>query len=185
MRTRTRLAAPLTPAQIMAAEDAWRPATRPDLPETVPGAALRWGAEPYPLPPFLELLDVAIAHLGLPRPVFCDVGAGPGGKVILAAQRGCRAWGVDIVPGYVAAAQALGADVRLGTAQDTDLTGTGIVWCAGLYRAAAHQQATETQIAAAMRPGAVLILANTPAPPAGWAELAWDPAARLGTWVKP
>lgn len=171
----------LTLAGLAAIEDAWRPEARPDL---TPGPE-RWGAEPYPLPEFLTLLDAAMGWLRLAAPVFCDCGAGPGAKVLLAAQRGCLAWGIEIVPGLAQAARQAGADVRDGNAAATDLGGSDIVFVNQLYRARRLEAAAEAIIAGRMRPGAVLIAVNTPGGPPGWTAVTADPALGRGAWAKP
>ena len=178
----------MTLAQAEAIEDAWRPATRPDL---APDPA-RWGAEPYPLGPFCDLLHAAMTHLASQPlaygvPVFCDLGAGPGTKVLLAEAAGCLAWGVELVPGLAQAARDLGADVRAGNAAHAGLAGADIVYVNQLYRDPQIETAVEEVIAGRMRPGAVLIAVNTPNPlgPAGWAVLPGTPGPGRGAWVKP
>jgi trans-aconitate methyltransferase len=158
---------------------------RPDGPGPDPA---RWGALPYPLPPFLRLLDVALAHLALSRPpVFCDLGAGTGVKGLLAADRGCTAWGVEADPALVAAARELGADVRQGLAGDADVSGSDVVWVAGLYRDRAAERRLHEIVCGRMRGGAVLMAATIPDPagPPGWRALVSEPAAWRGAWVKP
>ena len=181
LTARTRPAGRLGVAEAEAIEDAWRPGSRPDL---APGPD-RWGAEPYPCGPFLDLLSVALDHLGGPA-VFADLGAGTGTKVLLAAGYGCPAWGVDAQAGYVAVARQLGADVRLGQAENATLTGTAVVFVNALYRSRAAQARLEAGVRAGMDPGAVLISVNYAAPPpAPWLRLAHDPAAWRGAWAKP
>jgi hypothetical protein len=178
-----------TLVEVMDLEDAWRPSERPDLAPPDEGA---WGAEPYPADMFLTLLDAAMTWLaaaGTTGPVFCDLGAGPGGKVLLAARRGCRAWGAEIVPGLAQAARQAGADVRDGRAEDVTLAGVGITWCAGLYRDRAAELAAQATIQMAVRPGGVLMLGSSPAPPAGWTQITatetiWRGSWR-GAWAKP
>jgi SAM-dependent methyltransferase len=164
-----------------AAEDAWRPATRPDIP-VVPG---RWGAEPYPGLLFTELLDAALGWLGGPAR-FCDLGAGCGGQILRAQARGCDAWGVEIEPAWAAAARDLGATVICYLAEDADLAGTPVVFLNQLYRNAAGQAALEERIRARMDPGAVLISVNyASVPPGSWTAVFTDPPQRRGVWAKP
>jgi hypothetical protein len=175
----------MTLEQAAAAEDAWRPETRPDI--VVPPG--RWGAEPYPAAEFLALLCLA---LGVPwwqdpavRPVFCDVGAGVGTKVLLAQAHGCRAWGIEAVPEYQAAAAKLGADVRLGEAEDQDYAGADVVFLNCLYWTAADQGRLEALVQDRMRPWSVLIQVNHTGPPAGWPVLLDEPDRWRGVYVKP
>jgi hypothetical protein len=181
MRTRTRLAAPLTTDDIMAIEDAWRP-------EGVNPLGPAWGALPYPLAPFMVMLGAALTACPAPgRPVLCDLGAGPGGKVLAAQQAGCDAWGVEADPALAAVARSYGADVRDGRAEDADLAGTDIVWCAGLYRDTAPARRFETALWGRIRPGGLLMIASTPFPsgPPGWDTIYADPAWWRGVWAKP
>jgi hypothetical protein len=167
-----------------AIEDTWRPESRPDIAALVePG---RWGATPYPCDLFLELLSAAVGYLRHPAS-FCDIGAGPGTKVELAAARGCRpAWGVEAVDAWAAAGRQLGADIRTGRAEDADLTGTRIVYLNQLYQARGGQAALEDLIRDRMDDGAVLISANYAAPPPScWLAVMTDPGRWRGVWVKP
>jgi hypothetical protein len=168
-------------AQVEAIEDAWRPLSRPDIPIV----AGRWGADPYPGDLFLELLGHAIGWLGAPAR-FCDVGAGCGGQVLRALDRGCLAWGVEIEPAWALAARELGADVRCMLAEDADLAGTAIVYLNQLYQAKTDQAQLEARVRDRMDSGAVLISANYAAPPPASWELVWADLARWrGVWVKP
>ena len=168
----------LTIAAAEAIEDAHWPAT-------LGAGDGRWGAAPYPCGLFCELLGHAIAYLGGPAR-FCDLGAGPGTKVELAKARGCPAWGVEIEDRLAAAARGLGADVRTGRVEDTQLTGTPIVYLNQLYQTKGQQARLEGQVRARMDPGAVLISANYAAPPPpSWALVWADPGRWRGVWAKP
>jgi hypothetical protein len=170
-------------AAIEALEDAWRPESRPDIPV----AAGRWGAAPYPGSLFLELLFAAMEYLRGPGR-FCDLGAGAGGQVLRAADRGCPAWGVEIVPEWAEAARQAGADVTTGPAEDADLTGTDLVYLNQCYQHRARQAGLEEHVRDAMDSGAVLLAANYAAPPpagARWHTVWHDVPRRRGVWVKP
>lgn len=172
-----------TTASVAALEDAWRPSARPDL---VPPRGL-WGAEPYPGDAFTALLRPAMRTLAaLPgAPVFGDAGAGVGGKVLLAAAAGCRAWGVELMPGYAAAARAAGADVRTGRVLDADWAGTHICFANQLFRDAHLQAAYEGRLRGLLGPGAVLIAVNYAAPPGrGWTPVLHDPGQARGVWQR-
>ena len=127
---------------------------------------------------------MAAPHLPSP-PVFCDVGAGVGVKVLLAGQAGCLAWGVEAVAAYQAAAASIGADVLLGEACRADYSRTDIAYVNDLYRTVADQARFEDWLCGRLRPGAVLITVNSPGPPHGWAHLTHEPAAWRGVYVKP
>jgi hypothetical protein len=169
-----------TAARVAALEDAWRPSERPDV-GPPPGL---WGAEPYPAGAFGWLLRHAMAAVP-ERPVFGDAGAGVGGKVLLAAAAGCRAWGVELVPAYAAAARAAGADVRTGRVLDADWSGTDIVFANQLLRDARLEAAYEGRLRGLLAPGTALISVNHAAPPGpGWTALLVDDAAARGVWLK-
>ena len=170
----------LTIAAAEAIEDAHWPAT-------LGAGGGRWGAGPYPCGLFLELLFAAVTYLGGPGR-FADLGAGCGSKVLLAADRDCPAWGVEIDAGLAAAARGYGADVATGRAEDADLDGTAIVYLNQLYQSAADQAELEALVRDAMDSGAVLISANYAAPPpatARWHAVWHDVPRRRGVWVKP
>lgn len=172
-----------TVAAVAALEDAWRPASRPDVgpPRGV------WGAEPYPAGAFSWLLRHAMDLLScLAGPlVFGDAGAGVGGKVLLAGAAGCRAWGVELVEAYAAAGRAAGADVRTGRVLDADWDATHIVFANQLFRDARLEAAYEGRLRGLLLPGTVLIAVNYAAPPGpGWAPVVTDPAAARGVWLK-
>lgn len=167
----------LTIAAAEAIEDAHWPAT-------LGAGSGRWGAGPYPCGLFLELLFASITYLGGPGR-FADLGAGCGSKVLLAADRDCPAWGVEIDPGLAAAARSLGADVATGRAEDADLDGTMIVYLNQLYQAKGQQAWLEGQVRERMDPGAVLISANYATPTTGWHTVWHDPGRWRGVWVKP
>ena len=168
-------------AAVDAIEDAWRPASRPDIPVV----AGRWGADPYPGGLFLELLDAALRWLGGPARL-CDLGAGCGGQLLRAAARGCEAWGVEIEPAWAEAGRQAGADVHCMLAEDAPLGGTVIVYLNQLYQATVEQAALESRIQARMDSGALLIGANYASPPPPmWEQVFSDVPRRRGVWVKP
>jgi SAM-dependent methyltransferase len=146
----------------------------------------RWGLEPYPMPEFARLLAVALAVPGLPGwPVFCDIGAGCGVKVLMAAEAGCRAYGVEAVKAYQEAAAGLGATVVLGEAEEQDYSAVDIALVNCPYRNPQLEAAFEDAIRAALRPGVVLISVNHCRPPSGWQVVLDEPDRDRGIYVKP
>jgi len=144
-----------------------------------------WGFAAYPVDLFRRILDAAVAATGKDRPVFVDAGAGIGTKCLLAERAGCRAYGIEHNKHYVEEARKLGADVALGDVLTYGYSGADIVWVNCPLREPADEIAFEADLAAQLKPGAVLCLANSPGqPPVGW-ELLTSVINRDGAWRKP
>lgn len=114
------------------------------------------------------------------------MGAGVGTKCLFARRLGCEAWGVEHNPHYVAAARRFGADVAEGDiAEFADAGRFDIVFMNCPFRLQYEQVSFEAEVAAAMKPGAVLMLGNRAGPaPSGWKQLT-SIVERDGAWLKP
>ena len=165
---------------LAAAETAWLK-DGPDV-DTGPG---RYGLACYPLGEFTWLLALAMSAPRLPaRPVFADVGAGIGTKVIAAARAGCTAWGVEAVPEYADAARDLGADVTCCDAEDHAYSGVNIAFVNCPYADLRAEWRFEQWFRGQLRRGAVLISVNHfEAPP--WPALLDEPGRGRGVYTKP
>ena len=175
--------------------------------------AVHW--MPAPMPLFITLLTDAVMaaqpHHAGPRggwadedaygpPWFLDVGCGPGTKIRLAEQLfGLKGHGIDIVPRFIAEAQAHQLRAFVVDAFEFPAGGTAVP---GMHsekgyadfqivyvnRPSALQDELESLIMDRMAPDAVLIAVNWRNSPgkAGWipvAEEYGDPVC--GVWVKP
>lgn len=175
------MAAASTLDDLAAAEIAWLKA-RPAV-QVKPG---RYGLECYPLPEFAALLALARTAPSVPaRPVFCDVGAGIGTKVLAAQRAGCLAWGVEAVPEYAAEARRLGADVICGDAEHQAYGHVDLAFQNCPYLDLRAEFAFEHWLRGRLRPGAVLISVNHFAAPPGWPALLDEPDRDRGVYVKP
>jgi trans-aconitate methyltransferase len=155
----------VTPGELAALEERWRargPAPDPDC----------TGFLPYPVEPFRRLLAAVRAHV---TGTFCDLGAGIGTKVLIAAQLGYQATGIEIRQDYLAEATRIGADVRPGDVRTTEARGYDVVYLNHPLAGADAEAALERRVQAELSPGAVLITVNSPSPPphgAHWRTLA-------------
>lgn len=116
---------------------------------------------------------------------FFDAGAGIGTKCLFAERAGCIASGVEHNAHYVAEAEKLDADVEHGDVRDADYHAYDIVFANCPFREPEAEIAFEAEVAAAMKPGAVLILGNRAgSAPQGWEQLT-SVIERDGAWLKP
>lgn len=144
-----------------------------------------WGYLAYPHTWFTAMLDAAVGACGTSRPRFLDLGAGIGTKCLAAQRRGCLALGIEHDERLVAEAVRLGANVGRGDVREADVSHYDIVWCNSPFRDPQQEIAFETEVAEAMKPGAVLILGNKAGPaPQGWEQLT-TVIERDGAWRKP
>jgi SAM-dependent methyltransferase len=147
-----------------------------------------WGFRGYPADWFRRMLEAAINAVDAERPSFIDLGAGIGTKCLYAERLGCTAYGVEHNGHYVAEARKIGASVDLGDVRDWTadiIADADIVFVNCPLREPAAEIAFEAEVAAQMKPGAVLILGNRAGPaPQGWEQLT-TVIERDGAWRKP
>jgi hypothetical protein len=120
---------------------------------------------------------------------FLDVGAGPGGKMIVARDVcGLDVAGFDVLDELAAIGRGAGVPVQTADAGDWD--GYGKADCVWLNRPLRDREAErflEDRIWREMAPGAVILCANTETrPPQSWIIIndSWEDLRR-GAWVKP
>jgi SAM-dependent methyltransferase len=147
----------VTPEEIADLEDEWSQTANE-------AAALgQIGFLPYPLDGFRYLLQMVRPFLP-PAHSFLDLGAGIGTKVLIAAQLGYQAMGVEVVPAYLTKAREIGANVAYGDVRSTSVRGFGIVYLNHPLAVADEQADLEARIRAELSPGAALICVNSPSP---------------------
>lgn len=163
--------------------------------------------QPFPVGQFTTLLQACLPHVPDGNRTFLDTGCGIGTKLLIAADHGLDAHGIDRVPEYLAEAARLGASVEQTLAEDYAAYGTfGLVYVN-------HPLATsptdtdevllERLIHDQMTSGAVLLAVNYDLAPGciahppgrvcdedcltdvydGWTEIVRDGAWNAG-WVK-
>jgi SAM-dependent methyltransferase len=196
--------------ELNATEQAWRQyEVRYSREDAVP-----W--MPFPMPLFVTLLTdaVEVAPPSRPRgpavtgwgrelkaPRFLDVGCGPGTKVRLAsALFGVDGYGIDIVPRFVAEAQAHGVQAWLQDAFEFPegdprniqagalMPGYADFQIVYVNRPSALQDDLENLVMERMAPDAVLIAVNWRNNPgkAGWIPVSEEFGEPVrGVWVKP
>lgn len=149
-----------------------------------PGA---FGWEPYDLSAFTALLRQAVLHVPRSNTSFIDVGCGIGTKCLVAEQFGLSAWGIDIVPEFLAEAQRHWVRAVLADARTyTRYADFGLVYinhplvCGD---GCAQETELEEYVQAGMASGAVLLSVNYEACPV-WPEVARD-GDWAAAWVKP
>lgn len=157
--------------------------------------AVHW--MPYAIPSFVALLADAVMSCApgpmvagqytLPR--FLDVGCGPGTKCRLArAMFGLPVYGIDIVPRFVAEAQA--HEVPAEVADAFTWPGYGAAEIVLVNRPSTDMDTLEPLIMEAMSPGAALMAVNWAHDPSrsGWVLIAQEDVGHgpvRGVWVKP
>jgi trans-aconitate methyltransferase len=97
-----------------------------------------------------------------PAHSFLDLGAGIGTKVLIAAQLGYQAMGVEVVPAYLSKAREIGANVAYGDVRSTSVRGFGIVYLNHPLADACEENALEARVLAELSPGAALINVHSP-----------------------
>ena len=152
----------------------------------------RYPWEPYDPADFERLLGLAVGALPAGAPAFCDVGAGIGSKVVMAARAGCVATGLECIADYVSVAAELGASVTQGEAEFQSYSAYDIVYVncpfmlgAGGLSDYGYEQQFETWLQGQLRPGAVLIQVNDCAAPPGWQAVIDERPAFRGVYIKP
>jgi SAM-dependent methyltransferase len=161
---------------------------------------------PYPMPQFISLLAEAVkaappaigvdGQLNTPR--LLDIGCGVGVKLRLAtAMFGLDCYGIDIVPDFIAEAQAKGVQAIVADAFQFPEGGRAAFGFDGGYaayqicylnRPSAHIEELETLIMDRMASRSVLMMVNGRCDPgkAGWLLVSqeWGEPT-VGCWIKP
>jgi hypothetical protein len=174
--------------QAAAIEQAWlsrRAGARADQRNT--------GWMPLPLFEFAGILFEAIPAIASQppdvRPRLLEVGAGPGGKLLLARDGyGFDVSGIEIDDEMAAAARELGLNVQTADAVTWKGYGDAEAVCFNrVLRDAGAELELEQRVWREMAPGAVAVCANLESrPPSSWFIVldAWDSDHR-GAWMKP
>jgi trans-aconitate methyltransferase len=141
---------------------------------------------PFPWPDFIALAAEALPEVTGDQ--FCEIGAGPGTKMMLAeAVFGLSVHGVERVPEYVRAARERGLDVAEADALTWGMYGR---YDLVFFNRAFYDQAREAQLEAVVwdgvKPGAVVIAVNlVKPPPASWYPVLNDGEVRRWITQKP